>query len=88
MIKKLNKVISSLRKWYILHEDIQTPENGIAYFGPFRGWEMTKRLNDAYADLLAGCGNLDGVTLPRAYVKTYYINSRKYWMTQLKDLSR
>lgn len=85
--KKLTfKIYDSLRKWYIIHEDIQTPSNGVAIFGPFRGFEMSKRLNDAYADLLAGSGNVDGIALTRSYVKTIYVNPRKHWMQQLKEI--
>ena len=92
MIKKLarlfRRIHDVLRKWYIVHEDIQTPENGMAIFGPFRGWEIDKRLNDEYADLLAACGPLEGMAYPRSYIKTVYVNSRKYWMTQLKEYDR
>lgn len=74
------------RKFYIWHEDVQNPENGEAYFGPFRGFEMNRRLNDAYADGLASFGNIECVRLSRQEAKVYYINPRSYWMEQLKKL--
>jgi hypothetical protein len=70
-------------KFYIEHEDIQTPANGIAYFGPFEESELTERLNDAYADLLAGSGDVDAVELTDAQAAAVYINPREYWMEQL-----
>lgn len=79
------QLLNLFRRWYIIHEDVQTPENGIAYFGPFRGWEMNKRINDAYADLLAQSGNLETVGLSRKDRKSSYINPRKYWMDQEKN---
>ena len=84
----LKRVQDFLRKWYIVHEDVQTPENGMAIFGPFRGWEISARLSDAYADLLAACGPLEGMAYSRKYIKTVYVNPRKFWMTQLKEYDR
>lgn len=72
--------------WYILHEDLQTPTNGVAYFGPFDESELTTRLNDAYANLLAGCGNLDEVELTDAEAAAIYINPRDYWMEQVRSV--
>ena len=71
-------------KHYIEHEDVQTPDNGTAYFGPFDEAEMDERLNDTYADLLAGSGNVDGVVFTDAEAEAIgYINPRTYWMQQL-----
>lgn len=75
-------------KWYIMHEDAQNPENGWAIFGPFRGFEINKRANDAHADLLAGSGPLNVELLPKDYLKTVHVNPRRYWMKQLRDISR
>lgn len=76
------------RKHYIEHEDIQTPENGTAYFGPFEESEMDERLNDTYADLLAGSGNVDGVLFTDAEAEAIgYINPRAYWMEQLASVT-
>lgn len=74
--------------FYIRHEDTQTPENGVAYFGPFAEDEMTERLNDAYGDLLAGCGDLDEEILTDEEAAGIYINPRQYWMDQLADVER
>jgi len=71
-------------KFYIEHEDIQTPSNGIAYFGPFNEAELTERCNDPYADLLADCGNVDSVELTDEEAAAIYINPRAYWMEQLR----
>lgn len=70
-------------KFYIEHEDVQIPSNGIAYFGPFASDEMTERLNDAYADILAGGGNVEEVYLDDGKASKIYINPREYWMEQL-----
>lgn len=67
---------------YIRHEDLQNPDNGEAYFGPFDENEIDDRLNDAYSDLLSGVGNVDCVLLDE-YEKWKCNNSRDYWMTQL-----
>lgn len=75
-----------LTRHYIEHEDIQTPANGIAYFGPFEESELTERLNDAYADLLAGGGNVDAVDMTDAEAAAIYINPREYWMEQLAQI--
>lgn len=74
-----------LKRHYIRHEDVQTPENGIALFGPFEEDEVQDRLCDAYADLLAGCGNVDGVQLTDKAAARLYINPREYWMQQLHE---
>lgn len=84
---KLKTILKTIfRRWYILHEDLQTPENGTAIFGPFWGWEISKRLNDAYADGLASSGWVEALALSRRFSKTVHINSRKYWMKQLKEI--
>lgn len=83
---------------YIRHEDLQTPENGVAYFGPFSAEEVGERVNDAYADLLAGSGNVDVVDQREVFgtdspdngadpASWTYVNPRAYWMTQLAELS-
>lgn len=69
--------------FYIWHQDLQTSENGEAYFGPFSEAEIGDRVNDAYADLLAGVGNIDAVLLTRRFARKIYINPRQYWMDQL-----
>lgn len=71
---------------YIIHEDLQNSENGVAYFGPFPEKEMTERLNDAYADLLAGVGNIDEAVLEDEVAKKMYINPPEYWYEQLKEI--
>ena len=72
------------KQYYIEHEDIETPENGTAYFGPFGADEIVDRCNDTYADLLAGSGNVDSVLLTDAEAEAIgYINPRTYWMEQL-----
>lgn len=71
---------------YLLHEDLQTPENGFAYFGPFSDDEIDERANDAYAELLAGVGNLDDVDLTDKEAAKIYINPREFWMEQLSQL--
>lgn len=71
---------------YIEHEDIQTPSNGRAVFGPFDEAEVTERVNDAYADLLAGSGNVDVVELTDSEAGEIYVNPRAYWLEQLASI--
>lgn len=71
---------------YIFHEDLQNPDDKGAYFGPFPDEEMTERLNDAYANLLAGVGNIDEVLLEDEDAKKFYINPPEFWYEQLKEL--
>lgn len=71
------------KKFYIWHEDVQTPSNGEAFFGPFTEDEIDERINDAYANLLAGVGNIEVYVMSDEEVAEYYINSREYWMEQL-----
>lgn len=75
-------------KWYIRHEDIKHPSNGVAFFGPFEESELTERLNDRYADLMADGSELDAFWLTDEEVKDMYINTRDYWMTQLAELEK
>ena len=73
--------------YYIFHEDIQTPENGIAYFGPFGDDEIFERVNDGVADTFAGSGNVDVIELDDAQAAAIgYINPRSFWMAQLAAL--
>lgn len=71
---------------YLLHEDLQTPQNGVAYFGPFGDDEIDERANDAYADLLAGVGNLEDVDLTDEDAAKIYVNPPEFWMEQLSQL--
>lgn len=73
-------------QFYIYHEDLQNPENGVAYFGPFPEEELEERLHDAYADLLAGVGNLDGEILEDREAEKMYINPPEFWYEQLKEI--
>jgi hypothetical protein len=74
------------RAWYIWHRDTQNFENGEAYFGPFSADEIDERVNDAYADLLAGCGEVDALVLTDKQADAMYVNPREYWMTQLAKI--
>lgn len=71
--------------FYIRHEDLQTPENGVAFFGPFKGYEMTERLNDAFADILAQSGNVDEVELSESE-SWQCTNDRVYWFDRLTEV--
>jgi len=71
---------------FIIHEDVRHPHNGTAIFGPFFKFEIDKRLNDYYGDLLAYDGNIEPLDLTRKQAKNIYINSRRYWMKQLKEI--
>lgn len=73
-------------KFYIRHEDVKMPENGVAYFGPFHESELYVRLNDAYADALAECGNVDVVRLSKWKSRKLFINSREFWLEQVRDI--
>ena len=74
------------RRYYIRHEDIKHPDNGIAYFGPFLKRELTERLNDRYANLLADGSDLDEAYLSDEEARAIYINPKSYWMEQLHRL--
>lgn len=72
------------RALYICHVDSQTPENGIAFFGPFGDDEIEDRLNDAFADLLSGAGDVSCVELTQIEAQDLVSNTREYWMEQLQ----
>lgn len=73
------------RVWLIEHADFYD-ENDRVYFGPFRFFEMKKRLNGPYADLLVQAGDLDAFKVSRKEKKKLgYINPRKLWMTEEKQ---
>jgi hypothetical protein len=74
------------KKLYIIHEDLETPSNGIGIFGPFGESEIVERMNDAYADGLASFGSVDVIKLTDLRARRMYINSREYWMEQLAKL--
>lgn len=73
-------------KYYILHEDVKNPENGFAFFGPFDKSEIEDRINDAYADLIIQCGDVDVVKMTSTQAARYYINPREFWMKELGEL--
>ena len=74
------------KQWYIYHVDFATSEPTEGYFGPFEEGELTERLNDAYADLLAACGSLEEIELSDAEADKIYINPKEYWMNQVSAI--
>lgn len=77
-----------MTKWYIKHTDVQTPENGHAYFGPFNVLEIGVRLNDALADMFAASGPIEAVKLPFWKRWRKYINPREFWFKELMESER
>lgn len=80
-----------MKRWYFEHDATDHPkysEDGIAYFGPFFFWEVTKLLNDGFAETMAQCGDLEALKLSRKEAKAIgYINPRRFWMRERRKLS-
>lgn len=70
--------------WYLEHEDLETPENGLAIFGPFSESELEKVENDAYAEYLSSFGELCVVWIGKIRAGQVYTNTKKYWIKQLR----
>lgn len=66
------------KQWYIYEEDVKAGEE--AYYGPFPQEEMKRRLNDPYADFMAGCySNVDAIQMTDNQAKKIYINPPESW---------
>jgi hypothetical protein len=78
----LSLMTSNSVRWYIRHEDLQTPENGVAYFGPFSEQEIGERINGPLADMFADSGDVDSVQLIDSEARLLNVNSREWWMEQ------
>lgn len=72
---------------YIRHEDLQTPANGWALFGPFTEMEIEERLNGPYAEALAGSGNVDAVEYTDEEVAIFCVNSRDWWLEREEEFA-
>lgn len=75
-------VIEPTTRLYIRHEDLQTPSNGWALFGPFSAMEIEARLNGPYGDALAASGDLDAVEYTDDEIAVLHVNTRDWWMAQ------
>jgi hypothetical protein len=87
-LKQLSKLVFQRNlRWYIWHEDKKVPENGVAIFGPFEYKELATVMNDAFADALAECGDLEEFQMTDEEAAKFYINTRAYWLKQAADLT-
>jgi hypothetical protein len=78
----------STKKFYIKHTDTKVLENGTVHFGPFSSnVDGLTCINDAYADALAACGEVEAMFMTDEQASKFYINSREYWMDALKELT-
>lgn len=69
---------------YYIEHTAHDPKDGVAYFGPFNTNDLEDYVNDAYADLLAGVGEVDVVDEPAPG----YVNPKSYWDEQLARIER
>ena len=64
---------------YFIQHTAHDPEDGVAYFGPFDNDDPEDYANDAYADLLAGFGEVEVVD---EVAPDTYVNPMSYWVAQ------
>lgn len=67
---------------YFIEHEAYDGRDGIAYFGPFDEADPHDYANDAYADMLAGFGNVEVIDEVPANT---YVNPPAYWAARLAE---